>query len=481
MDHGRVTRRALLGGAAAAAVVAFDPVGLRWITATAATGKEIDVPDLDGELVLDPDALAEAGSDYGNIVHNSPQAVLRPGSVRDIIRIVRFANRHRLGVAMRGQGHSTFGQAQVAAGIVIDSRTLATIHEISPDGAVVDAGVTWLELTQAAIAHGLTPPVSTDYLGLSVGGTLSVGGIGGASSHFGLQVDNVHELEVVTGGGRLVTCSERRNRKLFEAVLGGLGQFAIIVRATLRLIPAEITARVYHLAYSELSAMTASQRTALADGRFDYLEGQVLPVDGGGWSYLLEGVVYFSAPDEPDDAALLAGLEPEATDIVELPYFAWLNRIFDLVEQLKPLGLPNPWVNLFLPDAQTDAYVGNLLAELTPADTGGGPILLYPVPRRLLTRPFVPVPTSDVLFLLSILRTVFPPDPAEVERLIAANRAMYEQARSLGGTQYAIGSIPMNTSDWVRHFGSTYGRFVVAKTMFDTNRVLAPGQGIFLS
>jgi cytokinin dehydrogenase len=480
MDKTRLSRRTLLGGAAAAAVVAFDPVGLRWLTAAEASAG-IDVPDLDGELVIDPEALAEAGSDYGNIVHNSPQAVLRPGSVQDIVRIVRYANKHRIGLAMRGQGHATFGQAQVATGIVIDSRTLATIHEISPDGAVVDAGVTWLALTQAALSQGLTPPVSTDYLGLSVGGTLSVGGIGGASSHHGLQVDNVLELDVVTGGGRLLTCSERRNRKLFQAVLGGLGQFAIIVRATVRLIPAETTARVYHLVYSELSAMTAAQRTALADGRFDYLEGQVLPVDGGGWSYLLEGAVYFSAPDEPDDAELLGGLNPVASEIFEQPYFEWLNRLFDLIEQLKPLGLPNPWVNLFLPAARTDAFVGEVLAELTPADTGGGPILLYPIRRRLLTRPFVPVPHSNVVFLLSILRTVFPPDPAEVERLIAANRAMYEKARALGGTQYAIGSIPMSTHDWIRHFGPTYPRFALAKAMFDPKRVLAPGQGIFPS
>lgn len=480
MSSIRFSRRTLLGGAAAAAVVAFDPVGLRWITAAeAATG--IEIPELDGELVIDPEVLAEAGSDYGNIVHNIPQAVLRPGSVQDIVRMVRYANQHGIGVAMRGQGHSTFGQAQVAVGVVVDSRTLATIHQIGPDHAVVDAGVTWLELTEAALDDGLTPPVSTDYLGLSVGGTLSVGGIGGASSHFGLHVDTALELEVVTGDGRLLTCSERRNRQLFLAVLGGLGQFAIIVRATVALVPAAATARVYHLAYTDLAAMTAAQRTALADGRFDYLEGQVLAAEGGGWSYLLEGAVYYTAPDEPDDDALLAGLDPVAVDINDQPYFDWLNRLFDLIEQLKQLGLPNPWINLFLPDAATDGFVAGLLDTLAPADTGGGPILLYPVPTRAVTRPFVPLPQGRVMFLLSILRTVFPPDPAEVQRLLAANREIYEQARALGATQYAIGSIELSPTDWLLHFGPIYPRFALAKARFDPNRVLAPGQGVFPS
>ena len=45
------------------------------------------------------------------------------------------------------------------------------------------------------------------------------------------------ELLVVTGEGKLETCSPNRNATLFNAVLGGLGQFGIIVRATVKLVP----------------------------------------------------------------------------------------------------------------------------------------------------------------------------------------------------------------------------------------------------
>ena len=304
----QISRRTLLAGAAAATVVAFDPVGLGWLTEADAT-PGIVVPDLDGELVFDEESRTEAADDYGNIVHRRPIAVLRPGSVRDVARMVKFANMHRLQVAMRGQGHSTYGQAQVRGGVVIDSRTLATIHRITADRAVVDAGVQWLDLIKATIAQGATPPVATDYLGLSVGGTLSVGGIGGATSHHGMQVDNVLALEVVTGVGELVRCSPSENRDLFRSVLGGLGQFGVIVRATVRLVPAETTARVYHLFYPDLASFTAAQRTALADRRFSYLEGQIAPTESG-WSYQLEGVAYHSPPNTPDDAALTAGLNP---------------------------------------------------------------------------------------------------------------------------------------------------------------------------
>ncbi len=474
----RLGRRAFLTGAAAAAVVAFDPVGLGWVTEADASPGGITVPGLDGELVVDEASRTEAADDYGNIVHRMPVAVLRPGSVRDIAKMVRFANLHTLQVAMRGQGHSTFGQAQVRGGVVIDSRTLATIHRIDGDRAVVDAGVQWLDLTQATLEQGLTPPVATDYLGLSVGGTLSVGGIGGASSHFGLQVDNVLSLEVVNGEGRVRECSPSVRPELFRAVLGGLGQFAIIARATVRLVPAETTARVYNLFYADLESMTAAQRTALADRRFSYLEGQLIPAEGGGWQHMLEGVVYYTPPSTPDDAALLAGLDPVSSEITELPYFAWLNRIYDLVEQLKALDLPGPWINVFVPDAATDAYVANVLATTPPADAGGV-MLLYPVPNELIDLPFVRLPDSPVVFLLAILRAVNPPSDSEVQRLLGVNRSLYDQARAVGGTHYPVGAIPLTPADWRAHYGPRYAEVVLAKHRYDPNHVLTPGQGIF--
>jgi cytokinin dehydrogenase len=473
----RVGRRAFLTGAAAVAVVAFEP-GLGWVTRADASPGSIQVPGLDGELVVDDASRAEAADDYGNIVHRTPIAVLRPGSVRDIVTMVRFANSHRLQVAMRGQGHSTFGQAQVRGGVVIDSRTLATIHRIDGDRALVDAGVQWLDLIQATLAQGLTPPVETDYLGLSVGGTLSVGGIGGATSHFGLQVDNVRALEVVTGDGQLLTCSPSVRPDLFRAVLGGLGQFAIIVRATVKLVHAETTARVYNLFYPDLESMTAAQRKALADRRFSYLEGQIIPAEGGGWQFMLEGVAFYTPPSTPDDAALLAGLDPASSQISEVTYFAWLNRIYDLVQQLKALDLPGPWINVFLPDEATNAYVQHVL-DITPPADAGGVVLLYPVPNELINRPMVRLPDSPVVFLLALLRAVSPPSDAEVQRLLGVNRQLYDEARAVGGTHYPVGAIPLTPADWRAHYGPRYPEVLQAKARFDPRQVLTPGQGIF--
>jgi FAD/FMN-containing dehydrogenase len=408
--------------------------------------------------------------------------VLRPGSVRDVVALVRYANRHRIAVSMRGQGHSTDGQSQVHAGVVIDSRTLARIHGIRSDRVVVDAGVTWLDLVTATLAHGLTPPVFTDYVELSVGGTVSVGGIGGTTQTYGMQVDTVLELEVVTGEGELVRCSPARNRALFEAVLGSLGQLAVVVRVTVRLLPAPAAARGYQLFYSDLDTYLADQRTLLAEHRFSSLEGQaVRNAADTGWDFFVDAAAYHDGTP-PDDAEILSGLhfDPTRTIVTDHSYFDWVNRLEPTVDFLKQIGawtLPHPWIDVFLPASRTRAVVAATLATLTPADTGRGPVLLYPFRPGLVRPPFVEVPDEPVAFLFSLLRTTVP--PADPVRQRADNRVLYDRARAVGGKRYPVGSVPLTPADWVRHYGRDYPALVAAKAAWDPRRVLAPGQGIF--
>ncbi|HEY0463953.1 MAG TPA: FAD-binding protein, partial [Polyangiaceae bacterium] len=125
-----VSRRTVLMGVGAAALVTgFDPVTRSWISEAHAAPLD-HVPDLDGELRTDPTSLAPFADDVGKIVHDTPVAVLRPGSTRDIQKMVRFCRRRKIQIVARGQGHSTQGQSQVAGGLVIDMRSLNRIHSI---------------------------------------------------------------------------------------------------------------------------------------------------------------------------------------------------------------------------------------------------------------------------------------------------------------------------------------------------------------
>ncbi|MFF3942451.1 FAD-binding protein [Streptomyces phaeofaciens] len=485
------SRRTVLRGltVTGAAVIGFDTAARTWTATAAESGSALArVPGLDGTLVTDAASLTAAADDYGHIVHRRPLAVLRPGSVRDVVAMVRFCNDLCLPVAPRGQGHAPYGQAQVADGLVIETAPLAAIGPVGPHSTTVTvgAGARWSEVARATLAHGLTPPVFTDYIELSVGGTLSVGGLGGQIHRHGAQVDNVTALRVVTGAGELVRCSPSRRPDLFHAVLAGLGQCAVIVEATLRLVPAPESVRHYQLPYDDLETFLDDQRVLVQDGRFDYVEGQVhVDAQGAFGAYSLEAVAYGPpVGPAPDDTALLSGLRHDRAGVqyTDRSYYDFLDRLAPLVASLKEAGFwtyAHPWLNLMLPGSAAASVSGPLLANLTPADLGPGVILFYPMLKERLTTPLLRTSDEDVSYLFDILGATPPDDTATVERLLAANRSAYEAAAAAGGTQYPVGSIPFTPEDWRDHFGPAWPALEAAKRTYDPRGILVPGQGVF--
>ncbi|MQM05946.1 hypothetical protein Taro_038763 [Colocasia esculenta] len=206
-------------------------------------------------LSLDPSDIEEASGDFGGTVRTEPLAVLHPSSAGDVAALVRSAYGSVMGfpVSARGHGHCINGQAGTAGGVVVEmnrrggwargegTQPRPPQYSARLGGYYVDVwgGELWIDVLRWTLRHGGLAPVSwTDYLYLSVGGTLSNAGISGQAFQHGPQISNVYEMDVVTGKGEVMTCSNERNPDLFHAVLGGLGQFGIITRARIALEPA---------------------------------------------------------------------------------------------------------------------------------------------------------------------------------------------------------------------------------------------------
>ncbi|NUP53638.1 MAG: FAD-binding protein [Catenulispora sp.] len=472
-----------------AAVVGFDAGSRAWATQAVGAGAAPNdaLPHLDGTLLTDPAALAPYADDFGHLVTGrTPRAVLLPGSVADICKMIRYCGPRGIDVAPRGQGHQCFGQAQVEAGLVIDMGPLAGIV-VDPVRRTVEvqAGAVWSAVLDACLGHGLTPPVFTDYIELSVGGTLSAGGLGGAAQHHGAQVDTVLELDVVTGTGELVTCSATRHAELFDSARAGLGQVGVITRAVLEVVPARAHVRKYTLTYAEVSALTAAQRRVVRDGRFDWLEGAAAALPGGGgWQFQLEGAVYYDAV-APDDDAVIGDLGFQGTaEIEEFDYRGFVDDLAPAVAYLKSTGEwydPHPWYDMLLPDAATDEYVAATMAGLSVGDIGpSGVVLLYPIPTGGLRTPLLRRPEGELVFLFAVLRTAAP-DPGALPAAVMqeGNRELYLKAQAFGGTIYPVDSIPMSAADWRVQYGDRWDAFRAAKRRFDPHGVLTPGQGIF--
>lgn len=503
----KLSRRSFLKGAAAgAAIVGFDLSTRSWLTKAGlqtAVAMAPNFPTFSGTLYTDPGGSAQldaAADDFGHIVSQRPVAVLDPFDENDIVLMVQFARQHDIKVSARGQGHSTQGQAQNDGGVVINMSTLNTIHSISATEADVDAGVTWFQLIGATTAsvHKATPPTITDYVHLSVGGTLSVGGIGGQGFLHGPQIENVNEITVVTGEGNLVTCSATQNDRLFDAVRAGLGQFGIIVRAKLALMPAPQLTRTYNLPYADVQAMMADQEFLIGTNRFDYIEGFANNDFAGGWLFSIEAVKYYNPGDVVDDAALLAGLNFSTigATTVDQPFFNpnfdttqpatydFVNRVSILVETiLIPFGLwafPHPWFNAFLPTAESYDFIGDLFDDIVPDDLGpGSVVIIYPFNSDKFVTPNMRIPSGDTFFSLALLRTAIPFIPGSVDAALAANGQLRDDLVALGGKRYPIDSVPMTKQNWRKHFQPEWGHFNSAKRLFDPDNIMTPGQGIF--
>ncbi|WP_328331714.1 FAD-binding protein [Kribbella sp. NBC_00382] len=430
---------------------------------------------LQGEYSVDLASRERVSQDAGRYRTKVPQGVLRPASVEDIQEIVRRCAQQGIPVVARGLANTTDGQG-LTDGVLIDMTALNTIHEIGDDYAIVDAGVDWLQLTNAAHAKGLAPPALTGFLGLTLGGTLSLGGIPPAIQSGG-QVDSVIELEVVTGTGELRTCSAEHDKELFEAVLAGLGQYGIITRATVRLGIAPERVRGHELSYSEMSEFFRDFRTLLHRSEVSELYGEF------GDGQHLSAFTFHETATPPDDQHVLRDLTPTETAISDNDFLPHVTRIDVAVEQLREAldwdHRAKPWFTVWLPETHAERYVTEVVQGLTPDDIGdGGFVLLYAHRRAKLTRPSLRLPEQDdsdwvYLFTLMTATATFSED------LLARNRRLYDRARALGGTRYPIESVAFTQADWADHYGDRWPHLQQVKHTTDPAGILTPGPGIF--
>jgi FAD/FMN-containing dehydrogenase len=150
---------------------------------------------------------------------------------------VKFARDAGLPVAVRGGGHSFPGLSTSEGGLNIDLSLMRGIR-VDPVAHVAraQAGVLLGELDRETQAFGLAVPAGivthTGLAGLTLGG-----GIGWLMRKFGLTIDQLLSVDVVTASGDFVTASEKENADLFWGVRGGGGNFGVITEFEFRLNP----------------------------------------------------------------------------------------------------------------------------------------------------------------------------------------------------------------------------------------------------
>lgn len=185
--------------------------------------------EFQGEIILPEDDQYHAARQLWNGLYDKyPAAVARCGSPHDVIAAVNFASENDVVVSVKGGGHDYAGNSVCNDGLVID---LSPMNKVDVDEnqrtARVEGGATVGLFDAEAQKYGLattTGTVST----IGIGGLALGGGSGYLSRRFGMTLDNVLSVDIVTADGNLVTASEKENEDLFWAVRGGGGNFGIV-------------------------------------------------------------------------------------------------------------------------------------------------------------------------------------------------------------------------------------------------------------
>jgi FAD/FMN-containing dehydrogenase len=170
----------------------------------------------------------EARLIWNGLIDRRPALIVQPTGAADVVDAVNFAREHGLTLSIKGGGHNVTGNAVNDGGLVID---LSQMNGVRVDPARqtvrVEGGATWGDCDRETQLFGLAVPggvVSTT----GIAGLTLHGGVGHLRRKYGLTIDSLLSVDIVTADGRLLRASAAENEDLFWAVRGAGSNFGVV-------------------------------------------------------------------------------------------------------------------------------------------------------------------------------------------------------------------------------------------------------------
>jgi FAD/FMN-containing dehydrogenase len=336
-----------------------------------------------GEVVRPGDPGYDAARVVWNgMIDRRPALIVRPTSSGEVVTALRFARERELVVAVRGGGHSIPGLSTCDDGIVIDLSCLRGAR-VDPRTrtARVGGGALLGELDDAAQRHGLVCPVGVvSHTG--VGGLTLGGGMGRLQRRFGLTIDNLLGVKLVTADGRLVRASEDEHPELFWGVRGAGANFGIVTEFELGLQPLDGTVTHGFLVHPAERAEELAERyrelvetgpdTAWASFGVEFANPvEAYPPEVAGRPVAYVAVLHTGTAVEAErDLAPLRGLAGAALDSIETKSYLTTQHLAD---EATAWGHRFSMRSAFLrslPDEVVRAWVARI--ERVPEAASGG-------------------------------------------------------------------------------------------------------------
>ena len=184
-----------------------------------------------GQLILPGDSKYDDVRKIWNaMIDRHPAVIVQCAAAEDAGHAIVFARKNKMEISVRGGGHNIAGSALCENGLMID---FSNMTQVTVDAeklrACVEPGATLKDFDQAVQAHGLAMPVginsTTGIAGLTLGG-----GFGWLTRKYGMTIDNLVSVELVTADGETLHVSDDENPDLFWAIRGGGGNFGVVTR-----------------------------------------------------------------------------------------------------------------------------------------------------------------------------------------------------------------------------------------------------------
>jgi len=172
--------------------------------------------------------------------------------------------------------------------LAVDAREgLVEVEGMTPYAALVDA----------TLAHGVLPAVVPELRSITIGGAVSGVGIESSSFRYGLVHETVLEMDVLTGDGRVVTCTPgNEHRDLFFGFPNSYGTLGYALRLKAMTVPAGRYVMLRHVRHRD-PATYFRNLEEWSRREVDFLDGTVFSPDE---LYLTIGTFTDEAPYTSD-------------------------------------------------------------------------------------------------------------------------------------------------------------------------------------
>ena len=211
-------------------------------------------------VITDPAGLRPYETDGLTAIREMPWLVALPETEEQVAAIVRCCAEHRVPVIPRGAGTGLSGGARPHQhGVVLGLSKMSEILAVDPDNRVarVQPGVRNLAITQAAEQHSLYyAPDPSSQIACSIGGNVAENAGGVHCLKYGLTVNNVLGVRMVTAAGEVVELGgavyDNPGPDLLALLCGSEGMLGIVTEVTVALLPSPETKTVLLAAFSHV-------------------------------------------------------------------------------------------------------------------------------------------------------------------------------------------------------------------------------------